>query len=558
MKHSLRENLEDVLIKGGLVKEADLETALSVQRENGGILSKILVGLGVITESDLMLAMSQQLDIPLLNLSRYTFDEEVTRIIPKGFAAYYQVIPISQTDGFLTVVTHDPLNVLALDDLKALTGREIIPVIAASEDIEEALRKCYEEDAGVEEIDEEMGVVEEEEKIDLKEAARESEKAPIIKMVDLILIEALKKRASDIHFEPYEDKLRVRYRIDGNLQKIYSFPKKIQNAITARFKIMSKMDITERQVPQDGRFRAKIGEKEIDYRVSCLPVSHGEKMVLRILDKSNLQIGLDKHGFLPGPLKCFQEAIARPYGMILVTGPTGSGKSTTLYSVLNQLNTPERNIITVEDPVEYQVNGITQIAVNSDIGLTFASGLKSILRQSPDVIMVGEIRDFETADIAVKAALIGQLVLSTLHTNDAPSAVVRLTDMGVEPFLIASSVIMIAAQRLCRRLCPGCREEYTPAPSILEEVGLRPGKDRKFYRAKGCKQCNNTGYRGRMGTLEVLVVDDKVRDLINRGASVDKIRDYACKIQGMKTLRENALEKFASGLTSLEEVFQIT
>lgn len=370
------------------------------------------------------------------------------------------------------------------------------------------------------------------EEFDISEAALEGETAPIVKIVNLILIESLKRRASDIHVEPEEDSLRVRYRVDGSLHEVLTIPKKNQNAVLARLKIMSGMDITESRIPQDGRFKIRARNKEVDYRVSVLPTSFGAKVVLRALDKSNLSMGLDKLGFSEYTLQRFKEAIAMPFGMILVTGPTGSGKSTTLYSVINQLNTADKNIITIEDPVEYQVEGITQVQANSDIGLTFASGLRSLLRQSPDVIMIGEIRDSETADIAIKASLTGQLVLSTLHTNDAPTAISRLMDMGVEPFLIASSIILVAAQRLCRVVCKACN-------------------------GKGCEKCSSTGYYGRRAILEVLRVDDKVRELIIDRASVDKVRNYAIS-KGMKTLRQDAMEKYEKGVTTKEEVLRVT
>ena len=390
----------------------------------------------------------------------------------------------------------------------------------------------------------------------------ESKKAPIVKMVDLILAEALKKRASDVHIEPTEKELRIRYRIDGSLQEAFSLPKRNQNAVLTRLKIMSRLDITESRLPQDGRFKVKLDNKEIDFRVSVLPLNYGGKFVLRALDKSNLGVGLEKLGFLKETLEIFNEGLKRPYGMMLITGPTGSGKSTTLYSILNRLNTPEKNIITIEDPVEYQVEGITQIQARPEIGLTFATGLRGLLRQSPDVIMVGEIRDFETADIAIKASLTGELVLSTLHTNDAAGAITRLIDMGVEPFLIASSVILAAAQRLCRRICPYCKTKVDIPASVFERVGvskkeLEESKVDKFFKGKGCNRCNDTGYYERMGTLEILLIDDKIRDMIIKCVPSDQIKEYAVK-HGMSTLRNNALKKFFNGDTTLEEVIRIT
>ncbi|MBM3251749.1 MAG: type II/IV secretion system protein, partial [Candidatus Omnitrophica bacterium] len=370
--------------------------------------------------------------------------------------------------------------------------------------------------------------------------------------------EAVKQRASDIHLEPTENGLRIRYRVDGALHDAYNFPKKNQNAILTRLKIMSRLDITEWRLPQDGRFKARYANKEIDFRVSVLPTTFGQKIVLRLLDKANLSIGLDGLGFFPETTAQFKEAIAQPYGMILVTGPTGSGKSTTLYSIINQLNTPERNIITVEDPVEYELDGITQLQVIPEIGLTFSNGLRSILRQNPDVILVGEIRDSETADIAVKASLTGQLVFSTLHTNDAAGAITRLIDMGVEPFLVSSSLIMACAQRLCRRICPACKEPYEVPKNLLDKIGLKPEKGAVFYHGKGCKSCLNTGYKGRMGLLEVLMIDDQIREMVVKRATSDEIKNYALKNRGMVTLWDDAIKKFSLGLTTLEEVLRVT
>jgi len=398
---------------------------------------------------------------------------------------------------------------------------------------------------------------EEEGVVDIQEATKQSKVAPIVKVVNLMVAEALESRASDIHVEPQEKNLRIRYRVDGALQEAFSLPKKDQNAIITRLKIMSGLDITEWRIPQDGRFRIRMREKEVDFRVSILPTNHGGKVVMRALDKSSLSIGLDKLGYLPQPLKLFEQAITKPYGMILVTGPTGSGKSTTLYSIITQLNTNEKNIVTIEDPVEYQVDGITQIQVNPSIEFTFSTGLRSILRQTPDIVLIGEIRDFETADIAIKASLTGQLLFSTLHTNDACGAITRLMDMGVEPFLVASSLVAVAAQRLCRKICENCKEPYEITPAVLKRLNIKTSKDATFYHGKGCSKCSNTGYHGRMGTLEVLLIDDAIRDLIIKGKSSDEIKEYAVA-NGMKTLRENAFKKALSGLTTIEEVLRIT
>jgi type IV pilus assembly protein PilB len=476
-------------------------------------------------------------------------------------------VPISRLGGTLTVAMSDPLNIFLMDDLKTLTSYKIDPVIATENDLKEAINKYYGvQTQEIAKIIEEMPDIDDvevessdEEKIDVSEMAEESQSAPIVKVVSLTLNEALKRRAGDIHIEPCEKSLRIRYRIDGGLVDALTLPKKNQNAVIARVKIMSKLDITETRIPQDGRFKISFEGKEIDFRVSVLPTTFGGKIVLRVLDKSSLSIGLDKLGFLPGPLKTFKEAMSRPYGMILVTGPTGSGKSTTLYSIINQINSPERNIVTLEDPVEYEVAGITQIQAKPEIGLTFANGLKSVLRQSPDVVMVGEIRDFETADIAIKASLTGQLILSTLHTNDASGAITRLIDMGVEPFLVASSLALSSAQRLMRKICPGCKEPAEIPKNVFERLSIDPKKiGGTFYKGKGCQRCSKTGYYGRIGILEALLINDKVRDMIMKRVSSDDIKAYAIKELGMKTLRDNAIENLALGNTTLEEVLRVT
>lgn len=565
MVKSLKERLQDILVKSNLVSKAGLDKAVQIQKKKGGRISQILVDLGLITEKELMAILSEQLGMPPMDLAKFKVAPDVIKIIPERVARHYQLIPISKIGNTLTVAMADPLNIFAMDDIKAITGYEMKPIISASESISAAIDRYYEATLEMEEVlkgaekEGDIEVVKEEKEADIGEVAKDSQEAPIVKMINLILVEALGRRASDIHLEPYEDKLRVRYRIDGNLVEAVTPPKEIQNALLTRLKIMAKLDITERRLPQDGRFKVRLKGKEIDFRVSSLPMGFGEKIVLRALDKSNLSIGLDELGFFPGPLAKFKEAIQAPYGMILITGPTGCGKSTTLYSILNSLNTPDRNIMTVEDPVEYQVEGITQLQTKPEIGLDFASGLKSILRQSPDVILVGEIRDFETADIAIKASLTGELVFSTLHTNNASGATTRLMDMGVEPFLIASSLIMVAAQRLCRRVCQNCKEPYSIPREVLGRVGLKfkKGERPTFFKGRGCKRCNQTGYYGRMGTLEVLMIDDEIRKMIIERKSSTEIEEYA-RAHGMKILRENALQKFKMGMTTLEEVLRIT
>jgi len=564
MAKSLKDRLIEILIKGKLITRKQLERAINEQKKKGGRLSDILVEQDAISEKDLMVTLSEELNIPPINLSKYKVKPEVASLLPEKLARRYHLMPVSKIANTLMVAMADPLNVFAIDDIKIATGLKIDPIIATEEDINEAIEKYYTKEKKLDEFLEGVGDGKEveltkDEELDIGQAAEESQTAPIVKIVDLILVEALKQRSSDIHIEPQEDQLRIRYRVDGGLKEALLIPKRNQNAVIARLKIMSNLDITETRIPQDGRFKVRLGPKEIDFRVSILPIVYGGKIVLRALDKSNLSVGLESLGFLPGPLADFEEALRKPYGMILVTGPTGSGKSTTLYSVLNKVNKPDRNIVTIEDPVEYQLPGITQVQVIPDIGLSFANGLRSILRQSPDIIMVGEIRDHETADIAIKASLTGELLFSTLHTNDAIGAITRLMDMGIEPFLIASSLVLVAAQRLCRKICSHCKEEIDIPDKALKDAGIivPAGKKQKFYKGRGCVKCNQSGYLGRMGTLETLVIDDKIREMIVQRASHDAITEYA-RGKGMKSLFENAVTKLLNGDTTLEEVLRIT
>ncbi len=571
MAESLKEKLIEILVKGNLLKEADLKKALDIHKKSGGSIGRILIENGFISEKDLMVAVSRQLDIPPIDLSKYKIDKKLSDLISEKIAKQYSLIPISKIGKVLTVAMSDPLNLFAIDDLKILTNYQIDLVIATENDIRDAINSYYGSHAqdisklleDIPQEDVEIGLEEADEKVDVGEIAEESKSAPIVKIVSLILNEAMKRRASDIHIEPREKDLRVRYRVDGNLHDAFILPKKNQNAVIARLKIMSKLDITEMRIPQDGRFKINFEGKEIDFRVSVLPVVFGGKIVLRALDKSSLSTGIETLGFLPGPMKTFRTALEQPYGMLLVTGPTGSGKSTSLYSIIAEMNTVDRNIITLEDPVEYELEGITQIPARPEIGLTFASGLKAILRQSPDIVMVGEIRDFETADIAIKASLTGQFILSTLHTNDSAGAITRLIDMGVEPFLVASSLILVSAQRLMRKLCANCKTSTRIPDEILKKFAIKPGETaskgiKNFYEAKGCAKCNNTGYYGRFGILEALLIDDKIRDMIIKKVSSDVIKNYAVKELHMMTLRDNAVWNFVNGLTSLEEVLRVT
>ena len=517
-----------------------------------------------------IIALSQELGIPLLNLSNYRIAPEVVNLIPEEVARTYKVIPVARFGGILTIAISDPFDIVTVDSIKAISKAEIQLVLGFPAQINQAIEAGY---SGLvlekSVIAEEISNVEKEKlkerveldriDVDLKEITELSQSAHIVDMVNGMLIEALGLRASDIHIEPYPETLRVRYRIDGVLhEKEGGVDKKHEAAIGARIKIMSKLDITQRRLPQDGRISIKLDSRDIDLRVSILPICTGEKIVLRILEKGSLQLDLERLGFSAYAFSAFQEASQKPNGMILLTGPTGSGKSTTLYALLNLLNSAERNLITIEDPVEYQMKGITQIQVKPEIGLNFASILRAVLRQNPDVAMVGEIRDFETVDIAIKAALTGHLILSTLHTNDAPSAIVRLVNMGTEPFLIASTLTLIAAQRLCRRICPKCQEPHQVAAAHLK--GLPPDfkeTQATFYRGKGCAYCNNTGYFGRVAIVEALLIDDNIRQMILKRLSLTKIREYA-RLKGMRTLREDAMEKCLKGEISLEEVLRVT
>ncbi|MDD3374844.1 MAG: GspE/PulE family protein [Candidatus Omnitrophica bacterium] len=564
MAITIKEKVLDALAHSHGISQKDLNDAVALQQKRGVGLDKILIEKGLVSEQDLLVLLVKEFKIPTINLSKYKIDPSLKEIIPARIARQHHLIPISKIGKTITVALSDPFNIFAVDDLKTLTNRNVDVVMSEESKIAQALDNYY----GAQDVEsvadvsrdidiKDFEVVSEKEEDGLKEVnLEESVRAPIVRMVDLVIREALKERASDIHIEPSESTARVRYRIDGVLREVLNIPKVNQNAVIVRIKIMAGINITETQVPQDGRFKMRLSSKEVDFRVSLLPTTFGQKVVIRILDKSNLSAGLDGLSFSEKPLIKLKEAIEKPFGMILVTGPTGSGKSTTLYSIINQLNTVDKNIITVEDPVEYLVDGLTQIQARPDIGLTFASGLRSILRQSPDVVMLGEIRDSETADIAIKASLTGQLVLSTLHTNDAAGALTRLIDMGVESFLVSSSVIAICAQRLCRMICPKCREEIQLPESVLEEIKSKIKPGTKFYHGKGCDFCRQTGYHGRIGIVEVLEVDEHVREMLIKGSSTSEIKDYAVK-NGMTTLWDDMVEKFLSGVTTIEEVFRV-
>lgn len=568
MTEPLKKRILSALKEDGLINEKRFaEMSKDMGKKNESDIIKMFSESNIVPEKSFLTILSRELDIVPIDLSRVTFDENIMRLVPEKLIRRYSIIPLSKVGHDLTLVVSDPTDILAFDDIKTVTGYDLRFIVASRRQVQDAIQsyfKSEEEDIlCVMDEDEEaakLEIVKDIKKPDNMEITRESKAAPIIKMVDLLLSEAIRQRVSDIHIEPEEKSLRVRYRVDGKLHDAFELPKKNQKAIVTRLKIMSNLDITETRIPQDGRFRVKSKKKEIDFRVSSLPAVFGNKIVLRALDKSNLSVGLEALGFLPEPLADFKEALAKPFGIILVTGPTGSGKSTTLYSVLNKMNVIEKNIVTVEDPVEYQLGGITQIAANPEIGLDFAAGLRALLRQSPDIIMVGEIRDFETADIAVKASLTGQMVLSTLHTNDAVGAVTRLVNMGVEPFLISSSLVMACAQRLLRKICPNCKVPAEIPSETLKNIKAEHGKlfdTDKFYRGKGCQMCKGTGYYGRLGTLETMVIDEKIKAMIIARSSENEIREYL-KSKSVRTLRENAMIKFIKGWTTLEEVLRVT
>ncbi|HEV7869126.1 MAG TPA: ATPase, T2SS/T4P/T4SS family [Chthoniobacteraceae bacterium] len=562
---SFGERIADVLIEDGLLLPAQLQEAVDLQKKQGGRLLKLLVDKQYVTEQDMVISMGRCLDTPPINLSKVRVPEEVQALVPKEMARQYKLAPVCRLGNKLYVAMADPLNVLALDDLRQRTKMEIIAMITTERAVTEALSgvgssssqmdQVLKDAANMGETLEEVRVNREE--IDLDRLAVESEDAPVVKIVNLILVQALKEKASDIHLEPFEKQFKLRYRVDGSLIEASSPPKALQLPIASRIKILAGLDIAERRVPQDGRFRIRVSGKEVDLRISILPTVYGEKIVIRLLDKGALSGSIDQLGMDDYTLGIFKKAVDAPHGMLLVTGPTGSGKTTTLYSVLSELNSPEYNIVTVEDPIEYQLAGINQVAVKADIGLSFADALRSILRQDPDIVMIGEIRDNETADIAVKAALTGHQVLSTLHTNDAAGAITRMDDMGIEPFLISSSVILTCAQRLVRRVCPNCREEFVPEPELLQKLEMEDAADTVFYQGAGCERCKRRGYIGRAAIIEVLPVSETIRRLIIKRASAAVIKNQAIS-EGMKTLRMVGIDKAREGITTLEEILRVT
>jgi type IV pilus assembly protein PilB len=588
----------ELLLKEKIITPEQLQQALNHQKANGGKLGYNLVKMGFVKDEQITALLSKQYGVPAINLAQFQIDPTIVKLVPTEAARKYQIIPLSRSGSTLTIAMTDPTNVFAMDDIKFMTGYTVEPAVASEIAITEAIEKYYAggkvavtppkgqkgasaanpsggstlemASKGLEELQASLGVagddvevLEELEEIDAEALAKQGEDAPVVRLINVVLMSAIQKGASDIHIEPYEKELRVRYRIDGILYNIMAPPMKYRDAIASRVKIMAKLDIAEKRLPQDGRIKIRYNEsgepKEIDFRVSCLPTLFGEKIVLRLLDKDKLMLDMTKLGFEPESLAKFEAAILRPWGMVLVTGPTGSGKTNTLYSSIAKMNTPETNIMTAEDPVEFNLPGINQVQVKENIGLNFAAALRSFLRQDPNIILVGEIRDFETAEIAVKAALTGHLVLSTLHTNDAPSTINRLMNMGIEPFLVASSVHLICAQRLVRRVCSHCKEPHEMTPAALIQAGFTQDEaaDVIPLKGNGCDKCNSTGYKGRVGLYEVMEISEELRELVLVGASGLELRRKAVE-EGMITLRRSGLRKVQDGMTSIEEVVRET
>jgi len=559
----LATKIGEMLLKGNLISADQLRSALETQEKTRERIGTVLVKAGHIKEEELLAFLGRQFNLPVVDLSKYEVNSEVVRLLPEEMVQKHLALPINRIGAKMIVAVADPSNMAIIDGIGFKTGYSVELVLASERDITAAINKFFDRSMEfkniISELDEDLEVIREED-IDAGDAERSVDDAPVVKLANYLLTEAIKRRASDIHIEPYEREFRVRYRVDGVLYEIMRPPLRLRGALSSRLKIMASLDIAERRLPQDGRIKMKMGKgREMDFRVSTLPTIYGEKIVLRLLDKASLQLDMTKLGFEAEPLTYFTEAIHRPYGMILVTGPTGSGKTTTLYSALSELNKVSDNISTAEDPVEYNFAGINQVQMKEEIGLTFAASLRSFLRQDPDIIMVGEIRDYETAEIAVKAALTGHLVLSTLHTNDAPSTVTRLLNMGIEPFLVSSSLNLIVAQRLARRVCGNCREEVRIPPKALVDAGMKPERIKlaKPAKGKGCDDCNGTGFRGRVALYEVMPVKEELKEMVLRGGSAIDIKREAVRL-GMKTLRQAGISKVEEGVTTLEEVLRVT
>jgi type IV pilus assembly protein PilB len=562
--------LGDLLVAEGLISQDQLQRALAEQKGTTEKLGSILVRLNLVNEDQLIGFLSRQYGIPSITLSQLDIDPDVLKLVPAQIAKKYDVLPVQRTGNTLTLAMADPTNVFAIDDVAFMTNLQVLPVVASQGAIRKAIERTYDAQASaisevITELEGEVGdveVLEDQEfgaKLDIFELKESADEAPVVKLVNMILVDAIRRGASDIHLEPYEKVFRVRFRIDGVLHEIMTPPKRLEPALVSRVKIMANLDIAERRLPQDGRIKLRYNTREIDFRVSTLPTIFGEKTVMRLLDKESLQLDLTKLGFDSWSLEHFQKGIHSPYGMILITGPTGSGKTTTLYSAIHTVNSPDVNIMTAEDPVEYNLKGVNQVQVNEEIGRTFAAALRSFLRQDPDVILVGETRDLETAQIAIRAALTGHLVLTTLHTNDSPSTIARLLDMGIPPFLVSSSLLLILAQRLGRKVCTECKEPYEADEESLVPYGHLPQGlgTCTFYRGKGCPTCNFTGLKGRVAIYEVMPVSQEVRELILRNAPTAEIREVATS-QGMKTLRQSGLLKVIDGVMTVEEVLRVT
>jgi type IV pilus assembly protein PilB len=570
------ERIADALVEDGLLSAKQVEELLEQQKKEGTRLLKLILEKAYVSEQDMAVSMGRVLNVPPINLSRVGIPVDVAELIPREMAHNHKVIPVARLENKLFLAMADPLNVLAVDDVRRITRLEVSTLIAAEKAIldklnnidaskggsmeeiiqEAAKRPEAEQEEGSENVEVSREAIEE---VNLDQLAASSEEAPVIKLANLILVQAVKDRASDVHIEPFDKVIRLRYRIDGVLIDATPPPKQMQLALVSRFKIMSSLDIAERRLPQDGRMRIRVGGKDYDLRVSIMPTVHGEKIVLRLLDKSNLSASIDKLGLDLDTFQQFKAAVDAPHGLILVTGPTGSGKTTTLYSALNELNSPMYNIITVEDPVEFQVPGINQVPVKKEIGLTFANALRSILRQDPDIIMIGEIRDTETAEIAVEAALTGHQVLSTMHCNDAPGAIARMDDMGIAPFLISSSVILTCAQRLMRRICSHCKEPVTYPSKMYQDLNIDPSifDGVTLFRGRGCERCKNSGYAGRMAIIEAMTISDEIRKLVIARANTRELGKIAIG-QGMRTLRMVALDRARDGVSTLEQVLVLT
>jgi type IV pilus assembly protein PilB len=570
MSNSSPNRLGELLVREKLISLQQLKQAQTDQAKSGRNLSYTLAKLGYISDGEITDFLSAQYRLPAVNLEEYDIEEDVIKLVAKDVCEKHRVIPVSRSGSSLIVAMADPTNLHAIDDIKFLTGYNVEPVVASETAVHAAIERYYAAGPSYEEVmadfdlgDDDIDFSSEEEDINAVELEKASEDAPVVRLVNVILLNAIRKGASDVHIEPYERRMRVRYRIDGVLQEEMTPPLKLKNALSSRLKIMSQLDIAERRLPQDGRIKLRMGKnREMDFRVSILPTLWGEKIVLRLLDKGNLQLDMAKLGFDPGPLKDFGWAINQPWGMVLVTGPTGSGKTTTLYSALSELNQPDTNISTAEDPVEYNLHGINQVQMHDEIGLNFAMALRAFLRQDPDVVMVGEIRDFETAEIAVKAALTGHLVLSTLHTNDAPATISRLLNMGVEPFLITASVNLVLAQRLARKICSDCKKELAVEPQALIDLGfteeqVEQARLNKLFVGGGCQTCNGSGYKGRVALYEVMRFGEELKEMVLQGASSAELKAAAIR-GGMSSLRMSGINKILAGVTTAEEILRVT